>query len=333
MEYCIINKPDINKLTKYLDNKIYNGFSVEMFLSHRADNHILILDNNNVVARCSIWWENVPCDENEILGIIGHFEATSKEATSKLLDICCDILEQQGCTLAIGPMDGNTWHTYRFVTWTNNDPKFFLEPENPVEYPSYFTDAGFSEYKKYESDIENDLTTIDNRVGRAKERLAETKIAIRSFNSNDFFGELKKIYDISVKCFPVNPLYMEIDEKSFIKQYEKLLGKVSEELILIAERGDNPIGFVFTVPNFEQALMGKQIDTVIFKTIAVLPGRENAGLGSILIDKVKDNCRRLGLKKAIYALMYDSNNSKNIAKKNNAVTMRRYTLYAKDLRL
>ena len=53
-------------------------------------------------------------------------------------------LAAERCTIAIGPVDGNTWQRYRLITEPGTEPPFFLEPDNPDAWPGQFTAAGFT---------------------------------------------------------------------------------------------------------------------------------------------------------------------------------------------
>src|SRR5262249_55020969 len=82
-------------------------------------------------AEALLWWTQVPSLPGETIGAIGGFQATSAVAATEVLSRSCVRLRSQGCTLAIGPMDGNTWRRYRFVTDAGTEPPFLLEPTHP----------------------------------------------------------------------------------------------------------------------------------------------------------------------------------------------------------
>lgn len=324
-------RENIQDIRKYIGQPMYINFSPEAFIFQQADKHLTVEREGVPVARASLWWNKVPDVDEGKIGTVGHFEAIDKEAALYILDFACEVLKNHGCTMCIGPMDGNTWRKYRFVTWSSSELPFFMEPFTPQEYPGYFMDAGFEEYTKYESALDRDLNYIDERVEKTRERLLDSGIVIRHFINSEFFSELNRIYRISVVSFKGNPLYTEIDENSFIKQYEQYMGQIPEQLVLIAEKDGEAIGFVFAMPNLAQAAQGEHIDTFVLKTLAVLPGKQYAGLGNLLLREVRENARKMGFKKGIYALMYQANNSANIARKYNAEKIREYTLYARKI--
>src|ERR1700677_660183 len=111
----------------------------ESLIADAPDAHWVLIDaSDRIAARCSLWWRRVPSHGDQTLGVIGHFAAADSASGVELLRHSCAQLAAKSCTLAVGPMDGNTWRRYRFVTDRGNEPPFFLEPDNPDEWPRYF---------------------------------------------------------------------------------------------------------------------------------------------------------------------------------------------------
>jgi GNAT superfamily N-acetyltransferase len=98
----------------------------------------------------------------------------------------------------------------------------------------------------------------------------------------------------------------------------------------MAEQEGRLVGFSFSIPDWCQKERGEPVDTVVYKTLAVRPGRSYAGLGSLLSERTNQIALELGYKNVIHALMHDSNHSRKISDRF-ARTIRRYTLYAKRL--
>jgi hypothetical protein len=100
--------------------------------------------------------------------------------------------------------------------------------------------------------------------------------------------------------------------------------------VLLAERRGELVGYLFAIPDMLQAKRGVPIDTIVVKTAAVLPGREYAGLGGLLVSGVHAVASSLGYARSIHALMHESNESRNLSGHYGA-PFRRYTLYGKAL--
>jgi len=299
--------------------------------AHHADAHAVVTRDRVGVARCSLWWREAPPLAGEVPGVIGHFAALDESAAKELLDTACDQLRVEGCTCAVGPMDGNTWRPYRLVTERSHEPPFFLEPDNPDEWPRWFVTSGFRPLAQYFSALNDNLAVEDPRMARAEERLEREGVRLRPLDLGKFAGELQRIYAVSRVSFERNFLYTPISEEEFLAQYEPVRAHVQPELVLLAEQAGQPVGFIFGIPDLAQARRGVPMDTAVLKTVAVLPGRTQAGLGSLLIARCQQAARALGFRRVIHALMHESNNSRNISG-HYAKPFRRYTLFSCSLR-
>jgi L-amino acid N-acyltransferase YncA len=284
-----------------------------------------------LVARCSLWWNDVPALGDDRLGVIGHFGALDGDAALAMLDAACEDLAQEGRTRAVGPMDGNTWQRYRLVVERGTEPPFLLEPTNPPEWPTYFTDAGFSPLAGYLSALNEDLTRRDPRAAAVVDRLTETGVRVRELDSSRFDEELARIHRVAVSSFRDAFLYTPISEAAFIAQYRAIQPLVRPELVLLAERDGEPVGFAFSLPDALEAARGAPARTIIIKTLAILPDRRAySGLGSLMADRTHESARELGYTRAIHALIHESNHSRAVSERTGR-TIRRYALFARAL--
>lgn len=299
---------------------------------HAPDGHcVLLRENGETSARGSLWWRRGPSLPGEELGMIGHYAARDGFAARKLLRLACDELRARGCTLAVGPMDGSTWRHYRLLTERGSEPVFFLEPDNPNDWPGHFLESGFEPLAVYFSAMTADLRPCDPRVPEIKKRLESQGVHIRPLDTERLDDEFRRIHTVSLASFRNNFLYGSISEPEFREQYSRILPFLRPELVLIAEQGEKALGFIFALPDLLQARRGQAINTVIIKTLAVLPERAHAGLGSLLLARCQEVARDLGYGRAIHALMHETNYSRNLSRRY-ANTMRRYTLFARRLR-
>jgi GNAT superfamily N-acetyltransferase len=306
-------------------------FMPEDLVHHAPDAHWLLLNSDGqAVGRHSLWWQRTPPHQGHRLGIIGHYAAADATKARLLLQHACAQLAAKGVTLAVGPMDGNTWRRYRFITERGSEPLFFLEPDHPDEWPLHFAENGFVPLAQYFSGLNSDLSQEDTRIQDAAERFTAAGLRVRPLQMQRFDEELRKIYAVSEISFKNNFLYTPVSQEDFLGQYHRLEKYVRPELVLIAEQQQRPVGFIFTIPDLLQGQRGQVIDTVIIKTVAVLPDRAHAGLGGYLVGHSQIVARELGYKRVIHALMHESNASRNISG-HYARTMRRYTLFARTL--
>jgi predicted N-acetyltransferase YhbS len=305
-------------------------FAPDQCRAHHADAQVVLLQQDLIVARCSLWWTQVPALPGQRLGIIGHFATTAAPASCELLAAACTELRQHGVTLAVGPMDGTTWRRYRLLTERGPEPPFFLEPDNPDDWPEGFLAAGFTPLAGFFSALNDDLTIEDPRIPRTVARLENSGVTFRALQPGAFRAELERIYAVSRLSFQSNFLYTPLAEADFIAQYEPIRAHIRPELVILAEHQSRAVGFVFAIPDLAQARRGQVVDTVVLKTVAVLPGRTYAGLGNVLVAKCQQAARAQGFRRVIHALMHERNNSLNLSG-HYARPFRRYTLYSRLL--
>lgn len=274
-----------------------------------------------------VWSTNAPSIDDHVIGVIGCFAADNGDTAVNLLNEASRFLGDSGCTLAIGPMDANTWNRYRAMTQRGERPAFFLEPQNPVEWATCFTDAGFKSIAEYTSALVDDLTRKDPRLEKAIKRLSDSGITIRHLDADRFEHELAAIHQLSLECFAGNFLYSPISAEEFAHQYTLIQPMVRPELVLIAEDHSGPVGFMFAIPD---ALQGDSIDTVILKTVARLSKRVYSGLGNVLVERCHTIAHELGYKHVIHALMHETNTSISLSSRYGN-PFRRYALFGKAL--
>jgi GNAT superfamily N-acetyltransferase len=306
-------------------------FDAAQLSDHLPDLHLCAVSGAGAVeAHASLWWTNVPPYAVHTLGVIGHYASVSDEAAAFLLPAALRILDKHACTLAVGPMDGNTWRRYRFVVDAGSEPPFFLEPANPAAWPLQWQRAGFAPLAHYFSTLNADLTQTDARVSRVSERMDRLGVHIRAARPPDLPSDLVRIYRLSQIAFAHNFLYTELPQSAYLAQYEKILPHIQPELFLLAERGGDLVGFVFAIPDLAQAARGLSIDTFLLKTVAILPDPALAGLGALMAARVQQEGHRLGFRRCIHALMYEKNVSLNTSLRYGSV-MRRYALFSQEL--
>jgi GNAT superfamily N-acetyltransferase len=307
------------------------ALSPDVVARQHPDTSWLLLDGaDRPVARCSLWWTQTPRHEGQRLGLIGHYAADTEAAAAALLAHAGAELKSHGCTLAVGPMDGNTWQRYRLLTERGTEPVFFLEPDNPDDWPAHFTTNGFHVLAHYFSALCTNLERQDPRLIDAAARLEHDGVSFRTLRLQRFEDELRSIHALSLLSFRNNFLYTPIDEDDFVAQYYGVRDLVRPGLVLIAEKQGQPIGYVFGLPDLLQARRGQAIDTVIVKTLAVHPDHGGGGLGGLLTARCHEAARQIGFTRAIHALMHETNRSRRISG-HTAHTIRRYALYARSL--
>jgi len=297
---------------------------------HRPDLHLAVVDDGRLAARASLFWREVPACPDARLGAIGHYAARDAAAGRALLEAACSELAAAGCGVAVGPMDGNTWRSYRLVTERGTDPPFLMEPTNPDDWPQHFTGAGFEVIATYHSSVAALPLPADPRLATARTRLEAAGVRVREIDLARFAEELDGLFALSLAAFARNFLYTPIPRAQFVAQYLPYAERIDPRLVLVAEQAGRAVGFLFAIPDWLEAARTGRATTVIAKTVAVDPARRHAGLGALLVGMAHERAAALGYRRVIHALMHDANVSTNIGRRHTRV-MRRYALYARRL--
>lgn len=286
---------------------------------------LMVMDVGRPAARASLWWRNTPPHAGHRLGLIGHYAARDAGVASLLLEKACAILASQACTLGVGPMDGSTWRRYRLLTHRGAELPFFLEPDNPDDWPNHFEQAGFTSLARYFSSVNLDIDR-----GRPSVEPVPPGVRLREFDPRCIESEMSCLWQVAAAGFAGNFLYSPIEEAEFREIYGPLMPLVRPELVQFVEVHGEPAGFCFAVPDLLQARRGYAVDTVVLKSLAVLPDHRRRRLGRVLVASVVNRARTLGFRRAIFALMHEDNPSRRLER---AVMrdFRQYTLFGRAL--
>ena len=293
--------------------------------------HLALRDaTGGLLARCSLWRARDALNAPTTAGLVGHYAAFDAHAGGELLEYALNRHRAEGCDRVIGPLDGSTWHRYRLLTKRGTEPPFFLEPDNPDDWPQHFTDAGFVPLATYTSALNPDLSRIDPRSDQRRAELERNGITLRTIDIERFDVELTAIHELSLVAFARNFLYSPIGLDAFVASYTPIRPHLVPELVLLAERDGKLVGFIVGIPDLMETARDERLRTVIVKSMAVHPACRGNGLGGLLMDDCQRAARKLGFKRAIHALMHETNRSRRFLA-HHGTTIRRYTLYEKRL--
>lgn len=295
------------------------------------DLHLVVPgDGPSCEARCSLWWTDTPAYQDHTVGLVGHYAAADATAGRRVLHRACRRLSDEGCTCAIGPMDGATWYTYRFVTERGDRPPFALEPRHPLAYPEHFRDAGFESLARYVSAIGADRDVLQETS--VPDRPPVDDVHVRPLDLDRFDEELRRLHALATRSFADNFLYTPLPEADFLALHRPYRSFIEPEFVPLLEReraeGKHLVGFAFMVPDVLQAERGETVDTTVLKTMAVHPDLAGQGLGRWLTEWVHRQAKEHGYRQVIHALMHEDNVSRNLG---HGPPFRRYTLYLREL--
>ncbi|NTV15460.1 MAG: hypothetical protein HGA96_16270 [Desulfobulbaceae bacterium] len=307
---------------------------------------LLALENNTPIARLIVRTSS----GHPNTGLFGNFESVNDggAAFRLLADRGVEWLAGLGVNTVVGPMDGDTWHKYRFNVGPFSSPPFLLEPYNPSYYPELWQRYGFSLLSRYFSRRIDDLEAALPQMARFYNRTLKNGFSYRPFRMVDFEAELAILHQLSCEIFADNFLYSDLDFAAFRDLYAGARAIIRPELIWFCQdKAGKYCGFVFALPDYFQAVKsmggGRGIfaklkfllhkggaDTLNVKTVGTLPQYRGTGLGPALGYLAYRQGYALGFRRANMCLMHESNASLRLDG-NQSRPFREYHLYCLDL--
>lgn len=268
-------------------------------------------------AKISLYPEG-PLWQGRPAATLGNFTSRDADSGRAVLAKALDQLRAMGTAQVIGPMEGDTWHSYRFVTETDDSPPFLLEPSNKPYAPALFLEAGFQPIGSYFS-ARVALTDAPPPPPPSAD------FTITPWSGDNPEALFSQVFDLSVQAFSRNAFYKPISRDAFLQMYLPVVPLMKKDLIFFAATAEGQlVGFLFGIPNYAE---GPQTQTVILKTYASLM----PGAGRHLAHAFHASARALGYQAAIHALIHDDNLSALRSAVEGAHVFRRYALFGLQL--
>ena len=329
----VLEGEKLRELECLLGKGIYEGYTLERMLREAPDAHYYLEQEGEVVACASIWTHTDMGDEKGVrAGAIGHFEAMTGEGAKEILELACRRLKEEGDSYMIGPIDGSTWNSYRLVTYSDGSMPFLMEPQYKEGYSQWLEEAGFKPTYLYfstketiEETLGGETLLLHNEDSKLAENKSSDDIIVEKVDLQQLEEVLDSIYEISIHSFKQNLFYKPIEREAFKTMYRSYQQFLVADLILVAKKGDKPVGFIFSLPNY----LDSTRRSVVIKTIAVLPQYRQEGIGKKLYEAVTKEALKLEFRELITALIYKENNSQRLC--DGGKVIREYTLFRKEL--
>lgn len=248
----------------------------------------------------------------------GLFEIPEETlAFKELWQVLANKARGLGISVLKGPINGSIWHQYRCIKESNGFPLFKSElPSMPYYYNFLSSNKPSFEVRYYSAYREKFEATL-KVIQTGYDKLNSLGFAIKEVKSIAA-KDLQAVAALSKIIFHKNWGYTQLTEKEFLQLYSsEKLDKHLNKLYLLYKDKDI-VGYCSTV--------NENNNTIICKTIGVLPEFQGLGFGNALAFKVHLDARKAGIGKIIYALIREGNQVKNFPKED-TVIFRRYAAF------
>jgi len=235
---------------EFLDQKKHPFFdhgTAALFLAHSGGEivgRIMASDDPNYNA---FHQSNVGC--------FGLFECVNDPAVAAaLFEAGANWLRARGRDEIMGPIDYSTNYVCGLLVEGFDFPPTLLTAHNPPYYPALIEGLGFNKvidfYAWWFSEPARAATRLRRLAASLRKRDAAT---IRQGNLNNFRAEAGRLREIYNDAWKENWGFVPFTEKEFEFMAKELKQLVVPEFTLIAEVGDEPVGFILCVPDINVA--------------------------------------------------------------------------------
>lgn len=189
------------------------------------------------------------------VGFWGLFDATDETVAHALIAKAEDWLREQGMARVLGPVSMSIWEEPGLLIKGHDHAPTIMMGHHPARYRGWIESAGYAPEKQlitYELDITKDFPPIVQRIVAAGEKNA--RIRIREVDRTQFEREAGIILAILNDAWADNWGFVPLTPPEIADVGKKLKPIVFNDLIRIAELDGEPVAFMITLPDLNEAI-------------------------------------------------------------------------------
>ncbi|MBX9730328.1 MAG: N-acetyltransferase [Sphingomonas sp.] len=290
-------------------------------------------------------------------GFWGMFDAADANTAKALINTAEDWLRNQGMTRAVGPVSLSIWEEPGLLIKGHDHPPTVMMGHHPAKYQGWIEAADYLPIKQlmtYELDISVEFPPIVSRIITSGEK--NPRIRIRGVDKKNFEAEAELILAILNDAWSDNWGFIPLTQPEIADVGKKLKPIVFEDLILIAELDGEPVAFMITLPDLNEAiaplngslfpfgwakllwwLRKPQVRTMRVPLMGVVKRLQSSRMASQLAFMMIEYIRRASVKNyganraEIGWILDDNQGMRSIAETINSHVNRIYQLYARQL--
>ncbi|MBT8268227.1 MAG: hypothetical protein KJO00_12120 [Bacteroidia bacterium] len=253
-------------------------------------------------------------DDNS--GFFGFFDCIQdKEISDDLINTASEWLKDKGLKRMIGPTNLTTNNSCGILIQGFEYPNQVDMPYNHSYYSRLLEENGLSkviDLYAYHLIDKPDLEKYSNLMSRAKSRLSNMGVRIRSITAKTFKSDIRRLRLIYNKCNREHWGFLPLNDEEFMAMAQDLKSIMPYKLGILAELNNEIVGYIIAVPDFNQVLKripnGKLWPYGIFK---ILKYRNKIDSARVMIIGVDPDLRGSGLDLILYQAitnaLYDQN--------------------------
>ena len=233
-------------------NPFFEHADVQLFLARRGE---------RVVGRISAHIDHLATAMDPVQGFgpgtgnWGLFEAEDEQVADALIRTAEDWLRAKGMTRVLAPLSMSIWEEPGQLVQGHDHPPTVMMGHQPAHYQPWFEARGYESAKMlhtYELDITKPFPPLIQRIVQSGEK--NERIRIRNVDKSRFEQEAALILDILNDAWSDNWGYVPFTDTEIAYAGKKFKPIVREDLIMVAEYDGEPVAFMMTLPDLNEAL-------------------------------------------------------------------------------
>jgi ribosomal protein S18 acetylase RimI-like enzyme len=311
-------------------------------------------EKNKIVGRISAIYNRAYNEfQGANAGFFGFFESIdSIEVANALFSTAEKYLKEKGAKELIGPMSPSTNYECGILVEGFESPAYLMMTHNPAYYDKLISNYGLTKSKDLLAFLVDTNTQLPERMlAAAAHNEKKANITYRKINVKNWNAEIELMHKIYNSAWVKNWGFVPMNKEEFFHAAKDLKSIVDDNLITFVSVGAETVGFVVTLPDYNQVFKqipdGKLLPFGIFKllnakkyisqvrviTLGIDPRFQNLGLGSLLYKQAQvEVTKNPRYKKAEMSWVLEDNDSMTRPLyAMGAVVHKRYRVYNKNL--
>ncbi len=237
----------------------------------------------------------------------GFFESVNEPAVSRLLiGAVRGWAGRLGMRRLLGPMNPSINEECGLLVEGFDTPPVLMMTYNPPYYATLCADAGLIPCKElyaYRVALdESRLARLDRLAARALDRLPD--VSVRPIDKRRLSRDLAKIQEIYNAAWENNWGHVPMTAAEVEFMAKRLRPLLDEKLVFLAETAKEPVAFIITLPDHNEALgrlRGRLLSPRFLLALPYLVGIRRPRMVRVMAMGIKPAYRRRGLDAAIFA--------------------------------
>jgi GNAT superfamily N-acetyltransferase len=277
------------------------------FFEHAEAEYFITERDGKVVGRIAAISNRLHNETHgDRVGFFGFFESIDDQAVADVLfDAASSWCRARGHDVLRGPASFSVNDECGLLVQGFETPPTLMMPHNPPYYIGLLARAGFIKAKDlwvYQGGTEAHYVPVPERLARATELIRQRQgITLRPLNMKDFDGEVERIKALYNSAWEKNWGFVPMTEHEIDHLAEQFKPVVIPELVPMAEKDGELIGFGIVLPDLNVilrtnrsgrlfpvilrllwALKMKRIRRARILLLGVVPGYQGKGVDAML---------------------------------------------------